>query len=733
MDKNILNFPVDKLANRQVDSREITFTQITTSPGLHLTKRFDLSPDGSLIKSPADGLGKGNYTTLHIASMDEYPAILNATKHNQAHLYGVCEEMPSGKIVPEALRRPEIPSEKSRTKEFFDYPNGPGIIACDVDVPKNGIPYSKKQVVDALVSVFPLLRTTCVIHAYSASSDIYDEVTGEQLLGPRGQRIYFSILIGRDIPRVFSVMFARLFLAGYGRFEISEAGSLLERSLIDKALATPTQPDYCGGAACGPGVEQRRPPAESLWHGEPLVSSIAFPDLTPDEQRQYDEMRRADRERMAQAAAEVRHQWFINRADEFIPVLLKRNGLSANKSKDIDSARTEAVRVLTKALNYDTLEGDFVLRLKDGTTATVRDVLRRRDQFHGQICFDPLEPDYDGGRLVGILYLDGKTPKLHSQAHGGKTYFLAKHRVKIRCAQGELAECIEDTLTALRDEPRIFSLGPAIVEIKENGLPDPFKASTMLQFIGREYRYYRDGVDSEGNPVEVLVNPPPLIGKTIIELGESCKLKKLNTVLTIPTMLPDGRLLMSPGFDEKTGVFLQINPDDWPTITVAPSLAEMQKAYEQFFKPLSQYPWKDPLSKGVALSMLLTAITRAGMRIAPGFAVQASLQSSGKTFAIQAAAALISGENPPVTSIDEAGIGSDSELRKALISVALAGKKEYLIDNVLGYFENSALAAYMTGGMIEGRILGQSRMSGSLPFNIFLGISGNNLQLGPDL
>lgn len=427
--------------------------------------------------------------------MDAFPAILNGLSHNKAHLYGVCVDMPSGQIVPEALRRDEIPSEKSRTKRFFQFPSGPGIVTCDIDVPQNEIPFSKNQIIDALVSTFPLLRTTGFVHAYSASSYIYDKVTGEILLGARGQRIWFATNDGRDIPRIIALMLARLYLAGFGRYEISSAGSLLERNLIDRALSTPTQPDFCGGAACGPGVEQKRPPAELLWSGDPLDSSLAFPDLTIEEQRQYDEMRRLDKERLTPGASKVRHQWLMQRSDELIPILLKRDRISGEKPKAIEMVRTEAVRVLTKALEKGTLESDFVIRFQDGTACTVREILRRRDQFHSRTCLDPLEPDYDGGRPVGKLFLNGKTPNLHSLAHGGKTYFLAKYRVKIRSASGELAECVEDTLAALRDEPRVFLLGTTVVQVTEDGLLHFFTPTTLLQFVGSEYRYYKDGVD----------------------------------------------------------------------------------------------------------------------------------------------------------------------------------------------------------------------------------------------
>ncbi len=46
----------------------------------------------------------------------------------------------------------------------------------------------------------------------------------------------------------------------------------------------------------------------------------------------------------------------------------------------------------------------------------------------------PLEPEYDGWKQTGKLYLYGGTPVLHSFAHGGRTFKLRRQpkRIKVR-------------------------------------------------------------------------------------------------------------------------------------------------------------------------------------------------------------------------------------------------------------------------------------------------------------
>lgn len=713
--------------------RPICFTRITAPAGVDTTKRFDKGPDGQLKKTPAKALGRGNFETIFLPSMAAFPALLNAATLSQVHLYGVCNSLPAGRIVTEAFRRLDVVGDKSRTKQFFTYPAGPAIVACDIDAPQKGIAPTQAMVIDALLTVFPLLQATSVVGALSASSNIYDLETNKELRGETGRRLFFAVVEGTDIPRVFGVMIARLYLAGYGRFEISAAGSLLERSLIDKAMATATQPDFCGGARCGPGLEQRRPPAAMLWSGAPLDSQLAFQDLTSEEQQQYDNMRRAAKDALAGEAAIVRAQWKAGRVGEIITMLLKRDGKNAANTQAVAVARVEALRILEDAVTTDVLAGDFVIRFEDGTAHPVRHILRHRDRFHGRLCYDPIEFGYDGGRVVGKLFLKGKRPVLHTLAHGGKTFRLVKQRIKITAIPGQLAQCVEDSLDALREDSRIFSMGPALVRVDDDGALHFFTPATLLQHVATEFRYVKETINDKGDIKEEPINPPLMLGKTIIELGETRKLRKLMTVLTAPIMLPNGRILSESGYDEETALFLQTVDDSWEEIPKNPSIETLREAYAVFWKPLSHYYWKDTLSQGVALAMMLTAIVRPGLRIAPGFAVQASMQSSGKTFAIQAAGTLLLGAIPPVASADEEGSGSDSELRKVLLAATLEGKSVYLIDNMVGFFEDPALAASLTGGTIEGRILGATRMSGALPFRMFFCISGNNLQLGPDL
>ena len=59
----------------------------------------------------------------------------------------------------------------------------------------------------------------------------------------------------------------------------------------------------------------------------------------------------------------------------------------------------------------------------DGEVVAVSDLITKGERYDGKICFDPIEPDYDGGRAVGKFYWnDGKRPGVNSFAHGRRWF-----------------------------------------------------------------------------------------------------------------------------------------------------------------------------------------------------------------------------------------------------------------------------------------------------------------------
>jgi hypothetical protein len=117
---------------------------------------------------------------------------------------------------------------------------------------------------------------------------------------------------------------------------------------------------------------------------------------------------------------------------------IQARGTENAKKKYGDNATPEQIQKgcaeARMAVEGGALEGSFILTvIKDGKEiqVSVDDILDEPATYHESDTLDPLDPDYDGRRKVGRLYLDGEEGVLHSFAHGAKKYTLVKSSSEI--------------------------------------------------------------------------------------------------------------------------------------------------------------------------------------------------------------------------------------------------------------------------------------------------------------
>lgn len=711
----------------------IAFTQLKAREGQNLTKRYDLREDGTLQKTAAALFGSGTFDTIYVQDMHEFIGILKSCGTNEALMYGISKTSKSGKVttrtlLPKDFREKEI---VARVKDCFEFSDGPAIVALDYDPAKNAKALSQDEFWNALCQSIPAVATTAVVWAASTSSCIYETATGKELRPITGQRFYFAVADGRDIPRVIESIQIRSIIAGHGRIEISGSGAMLVRGLVDLAMRNPVQPDFVGGAVCGPGLEQRAPESCIVSYGPILDSQAAVPNITDHEYMLYKTVIDQEKKKAEPAALAQRQKWIEARKTKLVDKILELAGKTKLDTQAVGMAGAEATRILEGALDQSELMGGYVLFSDDWKEFTVSEALDNPDKYDGMLTKDPEEPEYDGGRSVGKLFVRGSKPVLFSMAHGGKKYTLERRQASIQFSKGETALCTKETIKFLKAQPNIFSSGDALVRVLGNGKMMLMTDSTVQHYLGEEVRYFTKSIDDDGDEVRVPIDPPVKVCRTILDMGTHRELKSLIGVVTAPTMLPDGTLVVERGFSEATGLYLYADEEGWPDIPENPSHDQMRVAFETLWSPYRDYKWAGPVDRGVVLAGLFTALTRRSFEIAPGIAMDAAMQASGKTKAAQVLVALLTGRGDEGL-IPFPGTVNEEEMSKVLLSVAMEGKSAVLFDNVAGTFESTVVAACMTGGSIEGRILGASKMSGRMPFNSLMLLSGNNMTLGAD-
>lgn len=206
-------------------------------------------------------------------------------------------------------------------------------------------------------------------------------------------------------------------------------------------------------------------------------------------------------------------------------------------------------------------------------------------------------------------------------------------------------------------------------------------------------------------------------------------MRELKAMSYLPLVGVGGVIVNRSGYDEDTGVFLAF--DDSPDIPDEPSRSEIIAAIKVIWKPWSNYTLATDHDRAAMFSAIVTAICRPALYTCPGFFFDAPVQSSGKTKAAAALGALIQGERVGVTPFVDCANG-ESEMLKKLVSLALIGAGFFLVDNVVGCWRSPVLAALITSGGIDERVLGLNLWYRGVS-RMMVVATGNNATLDRDL
>jgi hypothetical protein len=679
-----------------------------------IAKQYRLE-NGELKKSVAAHVFRGAMTTLTINSVEEFVNILTELKLNQALCYGIPAR--DAELVTEAewvsLGQPDNPLP--RTNSTVSWPAGPGVLMLDYDPSSAGdAVLGCKELLEALYAACPSLREIDIVWWPSSSSHIFQ---GDQdLTGLRGQRFYVPVRDAADIERAGRELMNRLWTLGFGRFDVSSSGVLLERSLFDRSVWQPSRIDFAAGADCGPGLRQERglPVRIGPKNNQLLDTRNAIPPLTHEETQQAKDNKHRCKESVADEAERIRTNYRQDRA---------------RTVRQTDPACTQAAAeaVVTRAIEHQVLEGPWriTVEIKSGelVDVSVAEVLARPEQYDGKLTLDPIEPTYDGVRLVGKLFLSDGKPNLYSFAHGGCNYRLRVSIPEIQLIQGRTIVAADTLLEVLRDTSDLFDFGDDLVRVGTGGKTYLLDEHGLRYTIGGLTQFYREVLGPNRVPHKILQDPPAAICKQISAIRSLRRLKPLVGIITAPTLRPDGSLLTTPGYDPVTKLYFETTESPLP-VPQEPSTDDAKAALDFLWTPFCDFPFVSPLAKAVHLAAILTAAVRMTLDAAPAFAYDAPVQGSGKTLLARCVGVIAQGSEPSVWPHTDHK--TDEETRKRIFTALRSGARSLIWDNVVGAFDSPALASCLTSPIFSDRILGQS-VAATVPNRMLLLISGNNL------
>jgi hypothetical protein len=553
-------------------------------------------------------------------------------------------------------------------------------------------------------------------------------VGAEEKKGAGGLRILIVVENAQDIQRAGEVLFKRLWLAGYGRIEISKSGALLVRSLIDDSVWQPERFDFEAGAACVPPVVQRRPPAMILNPDTvPLATRQALPYLTQAEENEYKRLVEEAKAAMREQATQITFAW----VEEHVAAEIEAKKVPP---EDVEQQTKKLREKYSQAVNGGLLLGDFELISEDGERVTVGKILDNPAKWHNTRFHDPLEPDYRNDRRIAWANLRcAGRPYVYSHAHGGRRFVLCRARRQIEWIRGERVQQVRQIMELARIDGTLFSQGGNIVKVDEEG-----KIITLLE---DGVRYYLDGVakwEKFDRRTETLIpiDAPKELANGMANETE-VKLPKLTAVATAPILdVIHDRMIETDGYDQKTGLLLVLKDNEWSGIPARPTLEEARRAMTIFWKPFERFPFDGPQSRGAWVSCVLTASIRQSLPTAPGTLIVSPCAGSGKTLLGLCAAGIAGLRVALMAPSGSSWRDADDEIRKRLTAFSLEGSGTLILDNLVGVFESSALCAWLTAGeYYTDRILGVSKTTpeASVSTRANLIITGNNVTLQGDL
>jgi hypothetical protein len=694
---------------------------ITAIEPNRLSKGFSLGTDGDLLKSPGGNLVRGTIEARTVSTLVDLAATLRSLSPAQALVYGVPINAASKIMTRRAFANAGNPEgATTRTNDAFRWPDGAGVLMLDYDPSAGGAALDRDTLVQAIRTAAPGLADAAMLWWPSASSCIWSG--DRELRGIKGQRLFIIVQDASDIPRAGATLVARLWLAGFGHVEISKSGALLERTLVDASVWQPSRLDFAGGAACGPGLEQRRGnPVIIAGSAMPIDSRESLPDLTNDERNKLASIKAEAKEAAQPEVDGVRDAWIHARMNEMVG---PEDRGDPKKTKQAES-------IARRALETGVLAGDFVLHVQTGNDllpVPVGALLDDRERWHGSLTLDPLEPDYDGARLVGRLFLMQGRPALHSFAHGGKAYRLHRAPARIELVKGHTAEAATAAIELLRRDPVAFDFGEQLA-LAENGRVYPLCENALAHHLGTVTQFWKWS-HKGGALVPEDSDPPPGLLKQIIAQGGRRNLKPLHGVITGPTIRPDGSVLDAPGYDVATRLLFDPLGATVPDVPISPNLEQAANALDTLLHPFQSFPFVDATAKGALLAAILTAAIRSVLPTSPAIAFDAPIQGSGKTLLAKCTGAIAEGREPDVWPHTQGR--DDEETRKRLFTALRTGGKALVWDNITGVFDSASMAAFITADVMVDRVLQKSEAI-RIPNRAMLILTGNNLSLAGDL
>lgn len=258
--------------------------------------------------------------------------------------------------------------------------------------------------------------------------------------------------------------------------------------------------------------------------------------------------------------------------------------------------------------------------------------------------------------------------------------------------------------------------GPQIVGLTKAGIRERITAAMDLMAQGDD--------DKPDKPQR----PPGWLVDAIYDRAAYQPVRRLDGIVTAPTLRADGSILQRPGYDQQSRL-LYVPGCDFAAVPDSPTVEDAKAAAAELLDVVCDFPFSGDASKAVWLSMSLTLVGRSAIvGNVPLFAINSNIRGSGKSKLADLSGIVAYGRAMARKTMPR----TDEETGKVITAIAIEAKAAVLLDNAAAMVGCSSLDAALTSDTWSDRILGKSETTGELPWRTVLIATGNNLSFAAD-
>jgi hypothetical protein len=336
-----------------------------------------------------------------------------------------------------------------------------------------------------------------------------------------------------------------------------------------------------------------------------------------------------------------------------------------------------------------------------------------------------------GGLLVTRYNKKSDTPDWKWSAKKQKlyAYYNVKPEIKIT---SDLTDMVEQTERALGQHSNLFQHGGLPVDVREND-----KAPPQCLFDNGSCQFHTlsdDGLRLKAaevidfkkhNKTEkayLSVFPPKDIVNSVMALTNYPHIRPVIGIVSAPIMRKDGSIVATRGYDDQTGVLLDVH-GTYPAI---PSVVEAKNTLDDV---LCDFPFAGPAYKSACTAALVSLLCRhAYSGPTPFFLFDGNVPGIGKGLLTNLLITIAQGLYASRYSWPT----GEDERRKLITTVAMSGSLYLYLDNLKGLFGGATIEAELTADVWKDRLLGLNKEV-NLPIAFITMGTANNCRLTTDL